>query len=158
MERLNAAEREFINKMAALTSSLGLGEAPGKIWAALLLYNRPLTQEELRGLTGYSTGIISLNLSLLESWGLVARTGKRGRRKAYRAVKSLSDLIESFLHGMADKQLSILIDFLQRNLGSFTEKTKDNATGLLQEFKRVRSTIKALALSIKGRPQIHINI
>ncbi len=131
------AELEFISRMAKLSARWGLGEAVGKVLAVLLLSNKPLSQGEIGKLTGYSVGQISSSLKLLESLGLVI-SRKEGRRKLYRAVGSLLDVLENFLETTLKNQLSPTIRFIRNNLPRFNERTRENVEKLLQEYEKAR--------------------
>lgn len=131
------AEQEFILMMSKLTSKWGLGEAVGRIFASLLLHGGYLTQEELRKLTGYSTGLISSSLALLESMGLVTYR-KRGRRKMYKAAGSLLDVVEHFLREIIERQLSPTISYLKENLSNFREEGRKNIEKLLREYEKTK--------------------
>ncbi|RLE59576.1 MAG: hypothetical protein DRJ35_05440 [Thermoprotei archaeon] len=131
------AELEFISRMAKLSARWGLGEAVGKVLAVLLLSNKPLSQGEIGKLTGYSVGQISSSLKLLESLGLVI-SRKEGRRKLYRAVGSLLDVLENFLETTLKNQLSPTIRFIRNNLPRFNGRTRENVEKLLQEYEKAR--------------------
>ena len=131
------AELEFISRMAKLSARWGLGEAVGKVLAVLLLSNKPLSQGEIGKLTGYSVGQISSSLKLLESLGLVI-SRKEGRRKLYRAVGSLLDVLENFLETTLKNQLSPTIRFIRNNLPRFKGRTRENVEKLLQEYEKAR--------------------
>ncbi len=132
-----AAELEFITRMARLSARWGLGEAVGRILAVLLLSDRPLSQGDIGRLTGYSAGQISTSLSLLEDLGLVIYS-KEGRKKLYRAVGSILDVLERFLEGVLKNQLSPTIGFIKENLPHFSEGTRRNVEKLLQEYEKAK--------------------
>ncbi|RLE84611.1 MAG: hypothetical protein DRJ39_02840 [Thermoprotei archaeon] len=149
MPLFGKAEEEFLDMIARFTSNLGLGEAAGKIWGTLLLVNIPLSQSDISQLTKYSLGIVSMNLSLLERWGLVKKVGRVGKRKVYAATSTIVDLLENFLHRIIDKELSPVISYLQNNIDSFDDSTKRNALKLLGEYKKARLLLKFAIITTK---------
>ncbi len=138
----SGAELEFASRLARLTAKWGLGESVGRIMAVLLLNRDPMTQDEISRMTGYSLGLISSTLALLESLGLVIVARKRGRKRLYRASGSLLDLLERFLEELVERQLSPTIGFLRENLAKFDERTRVNAENLLQECEKARLLLK----------------
>jgi len=128
---------DFISMISKLTSKLGLGEAVGKIFTSLLLYGGYLTQDELTRLTGYSTGLISSSLSFLETIGLVTHK-KKGRKKLYKAVRSILDVLERFFQEIVERQLSSTINYLRKNISCFSEERRKNMEKLLLECEKAR--------------------
>jgi len=138
---LRNVEKEFIDLASSLTYSLGIGEAAGKIWATLVLIDKPLSQQELKELTNYSLSVISVNLSILEKWGLIRRVGKIGKRKLYKAKATLIDILQYFLREISDAKLTPLIKFLDEHIDEFNASTRKNALRLLSEYNKARYII-----------------
>jgi len=138
---LSNVEKEFIDMASNLTSNLGIGEAAGRIWATLVLIGKPLSQHELKELTNYSLSVISINLSILERWGLIRRVGKIGKRKLYKAKATLTDILQYFLREISDTKLTPLIRFLDEHIDEFNSSTRKNAQKLLGEYNKARYII-----------------
>ncbi|MCD6538287.1 hypothetical protein J7L18_06750 [Candidatus Bathyarchaeota archaeon] len=128
---------DFISMISKLISKLGLGEAVGKIFTSLLLHGGYLTQDELTRLTGYSTGLISSSLSFLEAIGLVTHK-KKGRKKLYKAVRSILDVLERFFQEIVERQLSSTINYLRKNISCLSEEHRKNMEKLLLECEKAR--------------------
>ena len=82
-------------------------------------------------------GVVSSSLTILERLGLVVYE-KIKRRKMYRAVGSLLDVLEHFIDRVLRHQLMPTIKFIQENLPKFSEKTRVNIRKLLQEYQKAR--------------------
>ncbi len=128
---------DFISIISKLISKLGLGETVGKIFTSLLLHGGYLTQDELTQLTGYSTGLISSSLSFLEAIGLVTHR-KKGRKKLYKAVRSILDVLERFFQEIVERQLSSTINYLRKNISCLSEERRKNMEKLLLECEKAR--------------------
>ncbi len=143
--RLGDAEEEILNLLADLASSVGMGEAAGRILGALLLVGSPLSQSEISALTGYSLSVVSMGLSRLEALGVVRVVGRVGRRRLYAATASLLGVIEIFLRERLDRQLVALAKYIREHLSSLSETTKGNVVALLEEAERSRCALQLAA-------------
>ena len=146
---LSEVEKELLNRLARLASLLGLNEAAGRIWGVLLLTGGNLSQKEISELTDYSLGIVSMNLSRLESLGLIKIVKRVGKKKFYAASSTLMDLFKTFVSLIADNYLEALVDHLQNSINSFDDHTKKNAEAILDESKRFKLFLKNLVEKIK---------
>ncbi len=142
-------EKELLNLMSLFTSSIGLGEAAGRVLGALMLAGVPLSQKEISELTEYSPSIVSICLSKLENWGIVRRVGRAGKRKLYATTSTLLDIIEVFFSNIIDKQLSFLTEFIQDHIDSFNEDTKKNAMKILNETRKSRHVLRLTVMLIE---------
>ena len=139
---LNKIELELVIRLSRLISKWGLKDAVGKILATLLLAGSPLSQQEIAKLTGYSTGLISTSLALLESLGLVMMVRKSGRKKLYSATGSITEVFENFIRELINKQLSPTINFIKDNMSSIDDRTKKSMRLILKEYEDLRDLLK----------------
>lgn len=146
---LGPAEQKFLDMLSAVTRSLGLGEAAGRIWGVLALAGRPMTQAEIASLTGYSLPIVSTSIATLESWGFVRREGRKGRSRLYKASSTLLDLLESFLSVLLEKRLTPLANYLRENLDHFKPDYRERTAQLLIEYEKAKSILKMLISDLK---------
>ncbi len=100
----------FANHIGNFTKKLGLGEATGKVWSSLLIAGKPLSQYELSDKTGYSLGIISSSLKVLESLGVVRVIGRSGQRRLYVSTVSLVEFISKILGVTISSELVALLE------------------------------------------------
>ena len=80
-------ESEIISTFASTAGFLGYSEVHGKILAALLISQEPISLEVLARKTQYSVSMISLSLDLLEVLGAIKKMKKPGDRKLYVQLK-----------------------------------------------------------------------
>jgi len=139
-----ATEREITEIIARFVSCLGLSEAAGKIWGALMLAGKPLSQDDIAKLTNYSIGVVSSNLSFLERLGFVVKVGRKGRRSLYASSSTLMDIFEKFFQQVLDVQVTSLLRFLQERMDSLSEATRENAMKILNEYKKIRVAINMI--------------
>ncbi len=66
-------EEHIYSTFASIASAIGYSEVHGRIIAALLVSDRPLSLEELSKKTNYSLAAISLSLDLLEIIGMIKK-------------------------------------------------------------------------------------
>ncbi|MCD6496326.1 MAG: hypothetical protein J7K54_03585 [Candidatus Aenigmarchaeota archaeon] len=85
-------ENEVFTVFSNLAKTIGYSPLHGKIIATLIVKKNPLTLQEVAKRTGYSTGMISLSLDLLEVLGVIKKIKKTGDRKLY--VQLEGDLLE----------------------------------------------------------------
>jgi DNA-binding transcriptional regulator GbsR (MarR family) len=85
-------EAKIFSVFSELAGTLGYSPIHGKIIGALLVEGEPLSLQRLADKTGYSAGMISLSLDLLELLGVIKKIKKPGDRKLY--VKLEGDLLE----------------------------------------------------------------
>ncbi|NPA47499.1 MAG: ArsR family transcriptional regulator [Thermococci archaeon] len=79
--------RMFVESVQRMMSRWGYTPSDGKVYALLLLSNRPMRIQELAKMAGLSRSAVSLSLSKLESRYLI-KMHKEGRTKLFTAVPS----------------------------------------------------------------------
>src|SRR3989344_1846402 len=111
-------ESKIFSTFAEVARSIGYSPLHGKLIGVLLVKNRPVSLQEIAQETGYSAGMISLSLDLLEVLSVIKRVKKEGDRQLYVALSG--DLLECLKNAITIKvEKSIrdsLLDF---------EKAKD---------------------------------
>jgi len=80
-----AIENRIYSIFSDVASCIGYSPVHGKIIGALLV-NGEMSLEEIAKRAGYSIGMISLSLDLLETLGVVKKTKKSGDRKVYASL------------------------------------------------------------------------
>jgi DNA-binding transcriptional regulator GbsR (MarR family) len=92
MNEAEGIEASILSTFADVARSLGYSSVHGKIIGVLLIKRKPLSLEELAKETGYSTGMVSLSLDLLEVLGVVRKFKKSGDRRVH--IELRGDLLE----------------------------------------------------------------
>ena len=142
---MHACDPALWSMLTRLALSFGLNEAAAKIWSLLLLVDKPLSQKEIASLSSYSVGVVSSNLSLLESRGLVARVGRAGRARLYAAKATVSDLVAMFLSDIVNCQLSAIAEYLRALNGENSCLSVKELKGeVLLLLRRLNSLVRRL--------------
>lgn len=128
-----------------LASTLGYSPVHGKIIGALIPEDEPVALQDLARKTGYSTGMISLSLDLLEVLGVIKEIKKPGDRKLY--VQLEGDLL-SILKKAVTMRLKNGIDSSLADLDSRRKEIQklegERKKKLLKTLDTLESEIKRL--------------
>jgi len=137
--------KKIFSTFSDVAGSIGYSPLHGEIIGILLVKNKPLSLQEIAKETGYSPGMISLSLDLLEVLGVVKKIKKSGDRKLY--VQLSGDLLECL-------KSAILIKVeknIQNSLTDFDETKKQLKNLKEDEKRRVLETINILEKEIRRR-------
>jgi DNA-binding transcriptional regulator GbsR (MarR family) len=80
---LSRAELSVANAVGELMELWGFRRQLGRIWAVLFLSDRPLAAPDLCDRLKISTGLLSMSLAELRSWGVVRSVAVPGDRKEH---------------------------------------------------------------------------
>jgi DNA-binding transcriptional regulator GbsR (MarR family) len=80
---LSRAELSVANAVGELMELWGFRRQLGRIWAVLFLSERPLAAPDLCDRLKISTGLLSMSLAELRSWGVVKSVAVPGDRKEH---------------------------------------------------------------------------
>ncbi len=138
--------REMENKIYSIfsdvASCMGYSPVHGKIIGALLV-NGEMSLDGVAEKTGYSTGMISLSMDLLETLGIVKKTRKTGDRKLY--VKLSGDLL-----GCLKKALLVKLEMgIKNSLQEFGNGRRELERVGGSEREKILKTISILEREIK---------
>ena len=130
-----------------IATAIGYSGVHGKIIAALLTVDKPISIQEIADDIKASLATVSLSIDLLEIIGLVKRIKKTGDRKLY--VEMDGDMIEGLKTAMLFKWQKNIQDALDdlENYGKNTkdEKIKKMIKDLEQEVKRLEIYVDKLS-------------
>ncbi len=149
---------EVIERLSQFFSRYGLDRALSKVWCTLLIYNEPLTQREISNITGYSIGMVSTSLRLLQDMGFVTIAGKKGREKLYKVIASPIDVLERCIKEITEYHISSTIRFLQNNINSFDKRIRRNIQYILLEFEKINSAMNSLVKIMKRLRDSSLNL
>lgn len=140
-------EAEIYSKVfstfSEVASSIGYSPLHGKIIGVLLVKNRPVSLQELSGLTGYSTSMLSLSLDLLEVLSVVRKVKKEADRNLY--ITLAGDLLECLKRAITIK----VEKSIQNSLADFEEGKKELAKLNTKEKAEVLASLEILENQIK---------
>ncbi|MCK5650237.1 MAG: MarR family transcriptional regulator [Gemmatimonadetes bacterium] len=155
--KLNQKARDFVGRMGITLEGLGASPTFGRLFAFLLLADRPVSLEEMAEELHVSKASVSTNIRLSEQMGLVQRvTVLRDRRHFY---EILPDSFEralqvrlSFLHEMValvEQGLGVIEDENQtarerlEGMREFYEFVGDGLTDNLRDWAEYKSRARA---------------
>ncbi|MFH0714345.1 MAG: hypothetical protein V1847_01245 [Candidatus Diapherotrites archaeon] len=125
MRREAEVEHKLFETFSQVASSLGYSELHGKILAALLIAQGPVSLQDIASKTKYSLSAISLSIDFLEVMGVVKKVKQNSDRKVY--VVLSADLLDILKRAVLLKaQVSIrsaLQDFEMEKLKLKNPKT-----------------------------------
>jgi DNA-binding transcriptional regulator GbsR (MarR family) len=127
--------------VGALMELWGFRRQLGRIWAVLFLSERPLAAPELCDRLGISTGLLSMSLAELRSWGVVRGVPVSGDRKEhYEAETNVWKLVGHVLREREQKAVEQALAAFDRALSEARAAADDvdPAVKALGRFKARR--------------------
>jgi len=119
--KIEDIEKDIYSSFAALATTIGYSEIHGRIIAALMVSGKKLSLQDLSEKTGYSISTLSLNLDLLEFFGMIKKIKNAGDRKLY---------------------LQLNGDLLEGLKKAFTLKIQKSVTESLKRFNEYKESLK----------------
>ncbi|MBI2233163.1 MAG: hypothetical protein HYU56_04535 [Candidatus Aenigmarchaeota archaeon] len=139
----NSVQEKIFTTFSSIATSLGYSEVHGRIIAALLVNNNPVSLQELSESTGYSPAAISLSLDLLELVGMIRKIKNAGDRKLY--VRLDGDLLEGLRNALLLKLQKEIIT-TKFEIEKYTEEDGTDAIQKLKkELDRLQQYVDELA-------------
>lgn len=150
MSKANIEEKIY-STFAAVSSSIGYSEVHGRIIAALLVSNKPLSLDELCKKTKYSMAAISISLDLLEIVGIVRKIKNPKDRKIY--AKLEGDIIG----GLKNAMLFKIQKEIYSTLSELENYKKDNISNESKDaIKKLEKEVKRLGIYIDNLSKVDI--
>ena len=114
---LDRADLAVAEQVGALMELWGFRRQLGRVWSALFLSDRPLAAPELCNRLEISTGLLSMTLSELRSWGVVRGVVVPGDRKEhYEAETNVWKLVAHVLRERERKAIECALHVFERVL------------------------------------------
>lgn len=140
----NNVHEKIFTTFSSIATSLGYSEVHGRIIAALLVNNNPISLQELSESTGYSPAAISLSLDLLELVGMIRKIKNAGDRKLY--VRLDGDLLEGLRNALLLKlQKEIITTKLEIEKYQTDDDARQATQKLAKEIDRLQKYVDELA-------------
>jgi DNA-binding transcriptional regulator GbsR (MarR family) len=136
------SERLAADAVGALMELWGFRRQLGRVWTLLFLSERPLTAPALRERLGISSGLLSMSLAELRSWGAVRSLSVPGDRKARWVAET--DVWRMVRRVLADRERHAL----ERALAAFEAALAEARASLADADPRVRSAARFRAQRI----------
>ncbi len=100
----------LLDQLEMIFRARGLTSAHGRVFGALLLAKKPLTQREIADITKYSIPAVSLALEDLAKHGLVRGKKVQGKReKVYHITGNLVQMLRNFLKKLKTENVEPLL-------------------------------------------------
>jgi HTH-type transcriptional regulator, glycine betaine synthesis regulator len=138
---LSRVDLAVADAVGALMELWGFRRQLGRIWAVLFLSERPLTSPELCDRLGISTGLLSMSLAELRTWGVVRPVAIPGDRKEHHeAETNVWKMVSRVLRDREKKAVEEALAVFERALAEVRAATADvdPATKGLARFKAKR--------------------
>ena len=114
---LDRADLAVADEVGALMELWGFRRQLGRVWSVLFLSHRPLAAPELCDRLGISTGLLSMSLSELRSWGVVRGVAVPGDRKEhYEAETNVWKVVAHVLRERERKAIEDALHIFERIL------------------------------------------
>ncbi len=127
-------EKNFIDKIGKITKQWGLGEPTGRVWSVLLFAGFPVSQRKIAEKTGYSLGLVSPSLKILEKLDMITITRGKGKEKLYGTIGSFVESFNEMMKRFLKKDIKPLIEQLELYEINDVDKKK-NLNKLAKEYK-----------------------
>ncbi|RLG14896.1 MAG: hypothetical protein DRN66_00840 [Candidatus Nanohalarchaeota archaeon] len=132
---ISKSEKEFIDRTGKISKQWSLGEPAGRVWAALLFAEYPLSQKDIATKTEYSLSLVSPSLKILESLNLIRSIRGEGREKLYKLELSFIEAFNILIKRQLEHDINPLIEHLDR----IEEKNKNpKLLKLTAEYKQLK--------------------
>lgn len=140
----NPETRQFIERMGLAIERMGLSRTFGRLFALLMLADRPLSLDEMVERLDVSKASVSTNARACEELGLARRVGVRGDRKDYyeiaaRAFEQVTAKRVVAIHAMAGLAAEGLVA-----VGDDPSPARDRLTEMLDFYMFMGEQIEEL--------------
>ena len=151
MNNQDRIEHAFIERMGAALEAQGLPRLAGQIFALLMLADEPPTLEEIAEELRISSGSVSANTRLLESFELVERFTPRGERRVRHRVHE--DPLPRLLAGSITRiaKVSSIIHDARTQLDSTRKATAKRLKAMEEAFDSFMDALRALLAQERGK-------
>lgn len=136
------AEKKIYSLFSNVTSALGYSEVHGRILAALLVSNEPVSLENLAKKIGYSTASVSLSLDFLELLEVIKKVKKPNDKKLYVGMEGdLLDCLKKVILFKTRKNVEDTLEEFQK----YKDQGNSSVEILEKELKRIKKYIDLLS-------------
>ncbi|MEM2933451.1 MAG: transcriptional regulator, TrmB [Methanocellales archaeon] len=142
-EEISRDREGILSTFEALFKARGMGDVHGRVFGALILFPRALTQDEISSYTGYSVPAISAALDDLDRMGFIQKSKKQNSRKNFYSSKlDLDAAFRGFIQAIHDQY--IIPAFEKLNQSEILKKNDLEVQEHLEVIKRYRKELEDL--------------
>ncbi|MBC8521941.1 MAG: hypothetical protein H8D26_08155 [Methanomicrobia archaeon] len=128
---------EVLDSLAKIGEQWELGESVWRVWGCILFKSCPVSQREIEKGTGYSSGLIGINLQKLKMANLINEINMGGEMR-YSVNTSLTDAFGKFSKHFFEDNLRPVVALLSKNLDKIEDaKVKNTFRELINECKKL---------------------
>ena len=143
------AMHEVLDSLAKIGKQWGAGESVGRVWGFLFFKSCPVTQREIEEGTGYSRGLVSRCLKILEMVHKV-EVRREGKENQYSIATSLTEGFGAHLEQLLTTMINPMIETLSGTADKIEDdKVRENFYALLHESKKLSLAIQIFSGIIK---------
>jgi len=152
-EELLKIKEDLIQGLGRFSSFAGFSKMTGQIYGLLYLSGEPLSLGQVAEQLDISKGNVSLNVRIMERWGLIRRFNKRGDRRDYYEVETdFWKVIRGILNERDKKEVDHTLDSVADGLAAIgnldaSEQTEEVAfyKERLEHMQEFGDTIAGMA-------------
>jgi DNA-binding transcriptional regulator GbsR (MarR family) len=143
-EEILRDRESILSTFEFLFKARGMGDVHGRVFGALILSPRALTQDEISSYTGYSVPAISAALDDLDRLGFIQKSKKQNSRKNFYSCKlDLEAAFKRFIQAIHDQYIAPAIERLNLSEG-ILKKNDPEVQEHLEIIKRYRKELEDL--------------
>lgn len=135
MQKIEDIEQSFIDRTGKISKQWGLGEPAGRVWAALLFADTPLSQRQIAKKTGYSLSLVSPSLKILDKLNMVKPIRGKGKEKLYELAVSFIEAFNGLVKRFLEQDVKPLIEQLEEVPEIKDANKRNKLVKLVKEYK-----------------------
>jgi DNA-binding transcriptional regulator GbsR (MarR family) len=152
MRPVDRAQDLSIETMGRLAEFWGFTRTQGRLYGALFLSQKPMTQKDIVEKLGISAANVSMSLNGLLRWGAVHKVYEKGSRQVhYTAEPEIRKIIRSVLGGRERQELTEAVDTFQEAKSLLKDERKRHKLTGEEEFvdERIQHLESVVRISTK---------
>ena len=140
---------ELLDSFSEIGKQWELGESMLRVWGCILLHPCPVSQEEIEESTGYSSGLVSINVRKLKMANMINQITMGGDIRYY-INTSLSEAFGTFSKRFFENNIKPVIALLSENVDNIENaKVKQTCCDLLNDFNKLNPMVLVLSRIIE---------
>jgi DNA-binding transcriptional regulator GbsR (MarR family) len=152
---VDRARKQVGEAVAELMSFWNFKPSMGRVWTALYLSQDPLSADALVAQTGLSVGSVSMTLSDLRDWGVVAEAGRVDGKRCYVAETDIVSMISKVFREREMVMISKAMGRFAEAIRVLDSEGRSSTPGQMIESRFVATRVQRLhGLSRAGQRMV----
>jgi DNA-binding transcriptional regulator GbsR (MarR family) len=152
---VDRARKQVGEAVAELMSFWNFKPSMGRVWTALYLSQDPLSADALVAQTGLSVGSVSMTLSDLRDWGVVAEAGRVDGKRCYVAETDIVSMISKVFREREMVMISKAMSRFAEAIRVLDSEGRSSTPGQMIESRFVATRVQRLhGLSRAGQRMV----